>query len=134
MKSTCKGDEVKHSIPDHNTSMANTALVQNIVVNVSGTFRSVTQTQNIAVQPTGPINPLVAHKHLKLDVWKISEEPHQGKVYRELLQSLLHISEDRDNIYLDGPLPLKSNNPLIMWSYKIKIFIYDDKIIISSLP
>ena len=80
MKSTCKGDEVKHSIPDHNTSMPNTALVQNIVVNVSGTFRSVTQTQNIAVQPTGPINPLVAHKHLKLDVWKISGEPRQGKV------------------------------------------------------
>ena len=134
MKSTCKGDEVKHSIPDHNTSMANTALVRNIVVNVSGTFGSVTQTQNIAVQPTGPISPLVTHSHLKLDVWKISGELRQGKVYRELLQSLLQISEDRDNIYLDGLLPLKSSNPLIMWSYKIKIIIYDDKIIISSLP
>lgn len=51
---TCKGHEEKSSITDHNTSMTNIALVQNIVADVGGTSCSVTQTQNIVMQLTGP--------------------------------------------------------------------------------
>lgn len=51
----CEGYEGKSLITDHNTSMANTVLINEIFVNVGDTSDSVTQTQNIVMQSTDHI-------------------------------------------------------------------------------
>ena len=55
-KRTCEGYEGKSLITDHNTSMENTVLINEIFVNVGDTSDSVTQTQNIVMQSTDHIH------------------------------------------------------------------------------
>lgn len=103
-KSTCEGYEGKSPITDHNTSMANTALINEIFVNVGDISNSATQTQNIVMQSTDHIHPLVATNQLQLMVWKVSGEFWQAKVYRELLQQLLQVFENRAQyVITNGP-------------------------------
>ena len=84
--------------------MANTALINEIFVNVSDISNSATQTQNIVMQSTDHIHPLVATNQLQLMVWKVSGEFWQAKVYRELLQQLLQVFENRAQyVITNGP-------------------------------